>query len=118
MPSCTLIVDPIEVHNECATLFGVEPHEIMSIALAAAAARNEKTDLMPAFSGGMLAHIYGVEQLKAVFAYKGGYTTDAISTRFRRAVMSRLCSRTSILLHPHDLNQKQTPRLVRQSAER
>tara|TARA_R110002094_G_scaffold57752_2_gene68857 strand:+ start:246 stop:821 length:576 start_codon:yes stop_codon:yes gene_type:complete len=51
----------------------------MSIALAAAAARNEKTDLMPAFSGGMLAHIYGVEQLKAVFAYKGGYTTDAIS---------------------------------------
>ena len=78
MHPCRVISAPAQGHSRCLDKFGIEPEEMLRIGFAAAAARNEKTDLMPKFSGGMLAHIYGVEQLKATFSSVDGYQLGSL----------------------------------------
>lgn len=94
MNTTKVVAEPIEVHSRCIELFDAEPKELFMIAQASAAARNEKTPFMPNFAGGMLGHIYGVEQLKVTFVKKKGWAEGCvsgvdhvISQKLRRKIM-------------------------------
>lgn len=70
------IYEEYEKVTEKLSFFGATKEELLEIALAAAANRNNASSLQPKNAPGTLSYIYGVEALRRVFIRKEGWKPD------------------------------------------
>lgn len=69
---CRVIKDDVDIALRLAD-FGVRPEDVLRIALAARAARNDSIPFDPKTGKGLLGYIYGVRELRNVFVLTAGY---------------------------------------------